>query len=770
MNQIHNPWRVLVICTLLALATLAVFWPVLQNDFINYDDPDYVTANEVVKKGFTWEGVKWAFTTSQASNWHPITWLSHMLDVSWVGLRPMGHHATSLMFHMANALLLFLLFRQLTGAVWRSALVAALFALHPLHVESVAWVAERKDVLSAFFGLLSLVAYTHFAQCKMQDAKYRTAWYGASLAFFALGLMSKPMLVTWPFVMLLLDFWPLNRIDPNAIGWSAAFRKAGKALVLEKLPFFALAALSSGVTVVVQHGAMAQTELLPIGDRAANATLAVTRYLEQTVWPTKLAVFYPFPTNFPLAELAVASGIFIAVLTYCLRQARTQPWVIVGWLWFLGTLVPVFGLVQVGAQARADRYTYLPLIGIFFALSWSLLHVRLQGHRIKWIVSAAAFSVLIAFGIASRAQLRHWRDDRSLWNHAAGVTTENYMAWGGLGIADVKAANWPSALTNLTRAYEYAKPHHTERSMSYYLGVALQMQGQPLEALPHLERCLVSAEMQPERDHRLGLSLMEAGRLAEAELSLKSALAAKPQNLNYQLGWAAFQYANGQPAGAEATHREAIASHPQAPLAIKAYADFLMSVNRVGEAVTHYEAAVKLAPTETAYRKAYANALRRAGAFKVAAAQYEEIFKTNPAKTQELLDLAELYSQSGQTWSVLDCYNRALNLEPESVPTLNNLAWFLATCEEASIRDGPRAVALAEKACTLTEWKAAVLMGTLAAAYAEAGRFPDAVAMAKKAIFKAHDDQQNEVANRNVELLEFYRQGKTVPGDQPKGR
>ena len=772
MNPASPQRRNLVICiALLIAATLLTYWPALKNEFINYDDPDYVTANEVVKKGLTTEGFRWAFTTGHASNWHPITWLSHMADVSMFGMKPTGHHATNLVFHVANSVLLLLLLWLMTGSVWRSAMVAALFALHPLHVESVAWVAERKDVLSAFFGILTLMAYAHYVQFKIQNEKLKKGttphptlspdeaeraarlWYGVALGLFALGLMSKPMLVTWPFVMLLLDFWPLGR-------WRMADGKVWKQLVVEKLPFLLLAVISSAITLAVQQGAMAKTEIVPIGDRFCNAVLACANYLQQTAWPAKLAVFYPFPTSFPAVEFSVAIGVLVAIFILVIRLARSHPFLIVGWLWFVGTLVPVIGLVQVGAQARADRYTYLPLIGVFFALSWGLHWLIMRRLQSKPFGSAIVIAVLIALGITSHRQLQHWQNDRALCSHAANVTTDNYMAWGGLGIIDVKATDWPSAMTNLMRAYEYAKPHHTERSVSYYVGVALQMQGKPKDALPYLETCIVSAEMQPERNHRLGLSLMDAGRMTEAEAAIRSALAAKPQSLDYNLGMAALLMAKGDTNRAEPIYASMVTSHSTQPAAHKSYGDFLSLANRHPEAEPRYATAVKLKPDSTPYRKAYANSLQRNGRLDLAVEQYEKAFALATPTSQELLDLADIYAQLGQTRKVLACYDKAIEQEPNSVPALNNLAWLLATCPDDGIRNGARAVELAERACKITDWKATVLMGTLAAAYAEAGRFPDAIAMAEKAITKARAEKQDDVAKRNGELLELYRSGK----------
>lgn len=752
-------WLWLVCGTLLA-ATLATYWPALRNDFINYDDPTYVTANDVVKQGLSWEGFKWAFTTGHASNWHPLTWLSHMADVTLFGLKPWGHHLTNLLLHGANSVLLLLLLRQMTGALWQSAFVAALFALHPLHVESVAWVAERKDLLSGFFGILTLIAYARYAgESKAQSPKSKV-WYAFTLVLFALGLMSKPMLVTWPFVMLLLDFWPLNRISLESKVFSLKSWRLNQKLLLEKLPFLLLTIVSSIITLVVQRGAMAKTELLAVEDRLGNAILAYANYLGQTAWPAKLAVFYPFPEHFPVVKFSIAIAILIAISVMAIRLARQHPYMIIGWLWFLGTLVPVIGLVQVGAQARADRYTYLPLIGIFFALSWGLTGLVAQRLWLEKIAAVATLAVLIALGITSRTQLQHWRDDRSLCTRAAKVTTGNYMAWGGLGIIEAKAGNWPSAMTNLMRAYEYAKTHHTERSVSYYIGVALQMQGKPKEALPYLQDCVVSVEMQPELDHRLSLSLMDTGQLAEAEGHAKAALAAKPDNLDYNLGMAALLVTKGDMNRAAFIYTTAVEKHPQEPLAIKSYGEFLILVNRSAEAETWLAKAVNLKPTNPAYRKAFAGLLQSNGKTKLAAEQFETAYKLTAPTAQELLTLSELYGQLNQPHQLLDCYNRAIAAGPDSLLALNNCAWLLATSPDDGIRNGVRAVELAERACQISQWKFPVLMGTLAAAYAEAGRFSDAVAMADRAIAKAREGNEEDTARRNAELRELYLQDK----------
>ncbi|HZQ47531.1 MAG TPA: hypothetical protein VFC07_10995, partial [Verrucomicrobiae bacterium] len=357
----------LICCAVLALITVAVYWPVTRFAFINYDDTDYVIYNAAIQKGVTTAGVEWALKTGYASNWHPLTWISHMVDCGLYGLKPGGHHLTNLLFHTANVVLLFLILGQFTGAMWRSALVAALFAWHPLHVESVAWVSERKDVLSTFFWLLTMAAYGAYAKASKVQGPGSKVGYCLALLAFALGLLSKPMVVTLPFVLLLLDYWPLKRI--------AELNKDNLArLVLEKIPFFILAMLECVVTFWAQKSgdAVVKSAALPFSARVANALVSYVRYLWKTIWPENLAAPYPFSHNWTFWT-AAGAGLFLVIISaVVLWRIRAQPYLAVGWFWFLGTLVPVIGLVQVGIQSMADRYTYVPLIGIFIMLAWSI--------------------------------------------------------------------------------------------------------------------------------------------------------------------------------------------------------------------------------------------------------------------------------------------------------------------------------------------------------------------------------------------------------------
>src|SRR6266545_2204624 len=387
-QQIQASWktsspakRTILTCLLVGGITLATFWPVTRHDFIYYDDPDYVTENPYVQTGLNWQSVVWAFTTGHSGNWHPVTWLSHMLDCQVFGLKPGYHHLTNVLFHAANTLLLFLVLERMTAAFWRSAFVATLFALHPLHVESVAWVAERKDLLSTFFGLLTLWAYARY--CKESKARGPRAkvFYGFALLLFALGLMSKPMLVTWPFVLLLLDFWPLRRLCYQPGG---RFGRDFLRLVREKVPFFCLVTISSIVTFLVQdrRGYVMTVGGVSLALRLVNALVSYVKYLGKTVWPAGLAIFYPHPEirypasdQWPLWQIVAGALLLTLISAFAVLRLKRQPWLATGWLWYLGTLVPVIGIVQVGAQAMADRYSYVPLIGVFICLVWGIADV-----------------------------------------------------------------------------------------------------------------------------------------------------------------------------------------------------------------------------------------------------------------------------------------------------------------------------------------------------------------------------------------------------------
>jgi len=416
----------LLITLILILCTLVIYWQVKDFNFAGYDDELYLTDNTHVQTGLTFESIKWAFTTFHAGNWHPLTWLSHMLDIELYGLNPIGHHWTSLQIHLTNTLLLFFVLQYMTGALWRSAFVAVLFALHPLHVESVAWVSERKDVLSTFFGMLTILAYIRYVK------KRNLLRYSLVFILLSLGLMAKPMLVTMPFVLLLLDFWPLERLKYYFPDQSSKLFS----LIYEKIALFIPVVISSVLTILAQKevGALYSFEALPITTRIANAFVSYAGYIIKTIWPQNLAVFYPHPFGelslwyVSLAALAIAGISFFSICSF-----KQRPYVAVGWFWYLGTLIPVIGLIQVGAQSMADRYTYIPLTGLFIIAAWGIPDLLKKWCSNKIILVILSIIIISAFSTRSYFQIRHWKNSTAVFKNAVTVTDNNWLAYNNLG-------------------------------------------------------------------------------------------------------------------------------------------------------------------------------------------------------------------------------------------------------------------------------------------------------------------------------------------------
>jgi protein O-mannosyl-transferase len=521
-----------LVCFVLIGVTLGVFLQTGSHEFINFDDPLYVTNNQHVKAGIAVKNIVWAFTTTSASNWHPLTWLSHMADVEIFGLNPRGHHLTSALIHGAGAVLLFLFLAQSTAAPWQSLFVAALFALHPLHVESVAWVAERKDVLSGFFWFLTLLLYARYVRQR------RVTFYLLTLFSFAAGLMTKPMVVTLPFVMLLLDYWPLNRFPRKERERRVAVGFGNLPLLREKIPFFSFSVLSAVITIYAQGkgGTMSSLEVVPLASRIGNALIAYAEYIGKTVWPRDLAFFYPFPLSLPFWQIGV-SFVLLALISMgaiCLR--RRNPYLLMGWLWFLVTLVPVIGLVQVGGQAMADRYTYLPIIGLFIMVSWGvpdLLH-RLS-HRTAILVILSCV-VVSALSLATWRQLSCWKDNVSLYRHTLDVTTNNYTILTNLGVALADRGEVEAAI----RAYEEALriwPRSVKAHVN--LGAALASQGKFEESISHYKEAL---RLKPDYAlarvnwskalNNAAVALAKQGRLDEAVGYFREALRIDPESVD----------------------------------------------------------------------------------------------------------------------------------------------------------------------------------------------------------------------------------------------
>jgi tetratricopeptide (TPR) repeat protein len=535
---------------LLALITLLAYLPAARDGFVNYDDQDYVTENSTVQRGLTWPGIKWAFTTSHASNWHPLTWLSHMADCELFALNPGAHHLVNVLFHTANVVLLFLLLLWLTGELWPAAFVAALFAWHPLHVESVAWISERKDVLSTFFALLTLLAYTRYAQHVTSDlcqvtrtnstllpvtrlpaealakAGHPSRFYWLALIFFALGLMAKPMLVTLPFVMLLLDYWPLKRVTSDQWQVSKVMR-----LTLEKWPFFLLAAVSCVVTFLVQSqrsgDAVASFELVPLHYRFCNALVSYGLYLLKMVWPVGLAVFYPLPDHLIwLLMAAMTSAVVLVIISsFVWRAGRAHAYLPVGWLWFLGTLVPVIGLVQVGGAALADRYTYIPSIGVFIAVTFGVCDLADRFQFPKKAIATAAVLILATCLILTENQLRYWHDSETLFAHALVVTKNNHVAHVNLGVALEQKGKLNEALAEYRAAEQLAPElYHIHNN----LGNLLDNLGHPKKALAEYREAVLLNPKLPSLHNGAGIVLTELGRFDEAMSQFKEAARLDP--------------------------------------------------------------------------------------------------------------------------------------------------------------------------------------------------------------------------------------------------
>ena len=709
MAYTENMRRTLSISVLLGGLTLAAFWPAVHCDFTNYDDPYYVTLNPHVLGGLTAGNVAWAFRTGYYGNWFPLTWVSHMLDVELFGLNPGGHHLTSLLFHVANTLLLFWILQRITGATWRSGVVAALFALHPLRVESVAWIAERKDVLSTFFFMLTLLAYARYAEVQNLKSKVQrqeagggrletggpspgpdalslrflsqlssSRLYILALAFFALGLMSKAMIVTLPCVLLLLDFWPLGRLRFSSVS----------RLLLEKVPFFALAAISSTITFLTQRnaGAMGMVQQLSLSHRVANALISYVKYLGQTIWPCDLAVLYPHQLALPVWQPIVAGALLLGLSLGALRLAQSRPYALVGWFWFVGTLVPAIGLVQVGEQAMADRFTYVPSIGLFILGVWWAAEIA-PGWRNRALVLGGSAALMVALLVlGTRHQLTFWRTSKALLERAIAVTGGTAVVHNNLGAILVDEGNWPEAERHFSEA---------------------------LRLDPHYDRARIS----------LAIGFARQDKTAEAVRQLRDL----------------------EPAWQSEGHRM--------------LAETFQEQAKFEEAVVQYQAAAAACPTNAGVRETLGLTLAKAGRTAEASEQFAEVVRLRP-DAEAHYHLALSLVILGRAEEAAEHYREAIRLKPDWPVPLNDLAWLLATSSRAQLRNAAEAIPLAERACDLSGHNEARFLGTLDAAYAEAGRFAEAITVAEQARNLALTAGNQEVADAAAARLELYRVGR----------
>ena len=543
-DESQRDFPVWLLVALLALGTIAIYWPTMGHGFV-YDDEQYVINNTHVTSGLTLGNIRWALGSNYEANWHPVTWISHMVDCQLFGLKPLGHHLTNVLLHAFNTILVFLWLRSLTGSIWRSFTVAALFGWHPMHVESVAWVAERKDVLSTCFGLVALVFYARYArspEANNQNSETRilcgdfrlTKDYRLSLLFFVLGLMSKPMLVTWPFVLLLLDYWPLARFNSGHL-WQ---------LVKEKIPFFVLAAAGCVATFVAQNhgGAVVSVESLPLGVRSGNGLISYASYLEKLAWPTDMAALYPIPQYLLIGKVILAGVLLLGVSALLFVLRRKHPFLLMGWLWYCGTLVPVIGLVQVGSQAMADRYTYIPSLGVFILTVWGVCELTCRWRYQVAVLSAMGGIVIILCVALTQRQIGYWQDGETLFRHALAVTKNNGVAHFNLGYVLDEKGRINEAISQYQEAIRL-NPKDAEAHNN--LGVDLDKKGQTDGAInEYLETIRLKLDY-AEPHNNLGLILYKKGNIEEAVKRFQEAIQLKPDyaDPHYNLGNVLFKLA-----------------------------------------------------------------------------------------------------------------------------------------------------------------------------------------------------------------------------------
>ena len=656
--------RVRVIVLVLFFGTLLLFARAIGHDFVNYDDPDYVTANAQVRAGLSFETMRWAMTSGEASNWHPLTWMSHLLDATMFGLNPHGHHATSVGWHALNAVLAFLVMRRLTGALWTSAFFAALFAWHPLRVESVAWVSERKDVLSGFFWFAVLWLYAGYVERRRAGGVGGGAWrfYVLTLCACALGLMAKPMLVTLPCVVLLLDFWPLGRTRwwAGAVGPVARKTETLTWLVAEKAPFFLLVAISSVVTFLVQRGGGSVSSALTIDERVANAVVAVVRYIGKFLLPVDLAVLYPHPGHWAAGKVAAAVSVVVVLTAAAAWQWRRRPWIAVGWCWFLGTLVPVIGLVQVGLQSMADRYTYLPMLGVQLLVLWTVRErATSPGARKAW--AWAGGIVLVFCAVATTRQIGVWQNSLTLFDRAVAVTSGNYVAHDNRGLFLFKAGRIEEAMQDY-RAALAINPGYLNANNN--LGHAFGELGRPAEAVPWYRVALKAQPDHLEVRNNLANALSDLGQLAEATEHYNFVLARQPNHTNALNGSSVVLAMENRPAEAKARLEQALRLAPDNASAHANLGNVCSMLGLRDEALGHYRRAIDLNAKDAHTRYMIGALLNEQGKFAEAVELLQRSLVLRPNHPDALAQLGLALVRVGRSDEGLKAWRTALQMQP----------------------------------------------------------------------------------------------------------
>jgi protein O-mannosyl-transferase len=600
-----------VVLSILVFVLVAwVFLPSIRNGFIDLDDPAFISENVNVRHGFTWTGIGWAFANSVGGSWHPLTWLSIMFDCALFGVQPAGHHLTDLLLHAANSALLFLVLRRMTGATWRSVLVALLFGLHPLHVESIAWAAERKDTLSTLFWMLSLLAYVRYAELSKVQSPKPKALYGLTLVLFTFGLMSKPMIVTLPCVLLLLDWWPLGRIAECGMR-NAESRSTLLPLVREKIPFFLLGLIISAITVYTQRecGELSALSDLTISARIVNATLSYGRYLALTFWPVHLA-FYSLPQAFPIWPAVGIGCLLLAISLLALWAARTRPYLAFGWIWYLVTLLPVIGLLQVGHQSHADRYTYVPLIGIFALLVWGVYDLTRGCRYQPFLLSALALAATLPCVVLTHSQLGYWKDMETLTRHALEVTEHNDAAHNVMGVVLVKKGQIDEAIPQFQTTIRL-NPRHAEAQ--YNLGIALARKGQIDEAIRHYQEAIRLRPEYAEAHNNLGSAFGSKGQMDEAIRQFEEAVRVKADYAEAHNNLGLALNLKGRSDEARTHFLKAVELRPDFAQAQYNAGVALLRAGQIQEAIIHLQQVLAIQPNHASAKSLLTQALSRAG-------------------------------------------------------------------------------------------------------------------------------------------------------------
>jgi Tfp pilus assembly protein PilF len=622
--------RVWGVALVLFLATLAVYSQVRHFEFLNFDDPEYVTENNHVRAGLSWNGVAWAFTSYDAANWFPLTWLSHMADCQFFGLSSGWHHATNVLIHALASLLLFAALKRMTGALWPSAFVAFLFALHPMHVESVAWIAERKDVLCAFFWFLALWCYARYAP---QPTGRR---YLLVLLAFCCGLMAKPMIVTLPFVLLLLDVWPLRRANRLAILW-------------EKLPFFVLASGASVATYLAQQRGHAVRTLssLPVGLRVANALVTYVAYVGRMLWPAKLAVYYPYSHALPLWRTLAAATVLAGVTAVVLRWFRSRPYLAVGWFWYLGTLVPVIGLIQVGGQSSADRYTYVPAVGLAIMLGWGAAEVARKYPRATSPLAISAIAVCLTWTVLTGFQASYWENNGTLFQHAVDVTSNNYVAYNNLADYDL-----------------------------------IQMRNG--DALSHVVQALQLNPNYPEAHVNLATILRRTGKNEESEREYRIALSLQPNNVEAHTGYGALLLIEGRVNDALREFWQVVELRPEYAEGRYNLGRVFASAGRTNDAMTQFAETIRLRPDHAEAHHSLGVALVGRGRLNEALVQFGIEAQLKPEDASVHNNLGMLLSSAGRLDDAIAQFHEALRLRPDFGAARNGLQAALVRRERSN--------------------------------------------------------------------------------------